>query len=138
MEPNQKQHHTAKRIYERLVEEKCFTGAQSTVRRIVAKLRGHPQEAFVPLAFAPEAAMQIDWGEAVIYLAGERTKVQMFCARLAYSCAPFAVCFRRQNTEAFLEGLIQALNFFGGVVRRVLFDNARVAVDVGKRLERGS
>ena len=62
----------------------------------------------------------------------------MFCARLAYSCAPFTVCFRRQNTEAFLEGLIQALNFFGGVMRRVLFDNARVAVDVGKRLERGS
>lgn len=75
--------------------------------------------------------MQIDWGEAVIYLAGERTKVQMFCARLAYSCAPFAVCFRRQNTEAFLEGLIQALNFFGGVVRRVLFDNARVTVKEG-------
>ena len=131
LKPNKKQHHTAKRIYERLVEEKSFTGAQSTVRRIVAKLRGHPQEAFVPLAFAPGDAMQIDWGEAVIYLAGERTKVQMFCARLAYSCAPFAVCFRRQNTEAFLEGLIQALNFFGGVMRRVLFDNARVAVKEG-------
>ena len=131
LEPNQKQHHTAKRIYERLVEEKSFTGAQSTVRRIVAKLRGHPREAFVPLAFAPGDAMQIDWGEAVIYLPGERTKAQMFCARLAYSCAPFTVCFRRQNTEAFLEGLIQALNFFGGVVRRVLFDNARVAVKEG-------
>ena len=99
LEPNQKQHHTAKRIYERLVEEKSFTGAQSTVRRIVAKLRGHPREAFVPLAFAPGDAMQIDWGEAVIYLAGERTKVQMFCARLAYSCAPFTVCFRRQQEE---------------------------------------
>lgn len=99
LEPNQKQHHTAKRIYERLVEEKSFTGAQSTVRRIVAKLRGHPREAFVPLAFAPGDAMQIDWSEAVIYLAGERTKVQMFCARLAYSCAPFTVCFRRQQEE---------------------------------------
>ena len=58
-------------------------------------------------------------------------KVHLFCARLAYSCAPFTVCFRRQNTEAFLEGLIQALNFFGGVMRRVLFDNARVAVKEG-------
>ena len=57
LEPNQKQHHTAKRIYERLVEEKSFTSAQSTVRRIVAKLRGHPREAFVPLAFAPGDAM---------------------------------------------------------------------------------
>ena len=55
------------------VEEKSFTGAQSTVRRIVAKLRGNPREAFVPLAFAPGDAMQINWGEAIIYLTGERT-----------------------------------------------------------------
>ena len=131
LEPNRKQHHTARRIYERLVDEKGFRGAQSTVRRIVAKLRGNPREAFVPLFFAPGDVMQIDWGEAVVYLDGERTKVQLFCARLAYSCAPFTVCFRKQNTEAFLEGLIQALTFFGGTPRRVLFDNARVAVKEG-------
>ena len=41
------------------------------------------------------------------------------------------MCFRRQNTEAFLEGLIQALAFFGGTPRRVLFDNARGAVKEG-------
>lgn len=58
-------------------------------------------------------------------------KVHLFCVRLAYNCAPFTVCFRRQNTEAFLEGLIQALTFFGGTPRRVLFDNARVAVEEG-------
>ena len=45
--------------------------------------------------------------------------------------APFTVYFRRQNTEAFLEGLIQALTFFGGTPRRVLFDNARVTVKEG-------
>lgn len=55
------------------VEEKSFTGAQNTVRRIVAKLHGNPREAFVPLAFALGDAMQINWGEAVIYLTGERT-----------------------------------------------------------------
>ena len=46
-----KQHHTAKRIYERLVAECGFTGGETTVRRLVKELREKPQEAFVPLAF---------------------------------------------------------------------------------------
>jgi len=104
-EPNKKQHHTAKRIYDRLVEETGFTGGASTVRRCVHLLRGNLQEAFVPLAHLPGDAMQIDWGEAVVYLKGVRTKVNFFCARLCYSCAPFVVCFRRKNTEAVKAGL---------------------------------
>lgn len=127
-EPNRKQHHTARRIFERLVDELDFTGAESTIRAVVRKLRGNLQEAFVPLAFDPGEAMQIDWGEVFVYLNGRRTKLNVFCARLCYSCAPFAVCFRRQNTESLLEGLMQAFHFFGGVPRRVIFDNARVAV----------
>ncbi len=34
-----KQHHTAKRIYDRLVYECNFTGGESTVRRLVQDLR---------------------------------------------------------------------------------------------------
>ena len=45
-----KQHHTAKRIYDRLVAECGFTGGETTVRRLVRELREKPQEAFVPLA----------------------------------------------------------------------------------------
>lgn len=131
MEPNRKQHHTARRIYDRLVEECGFTGAESTVRHIVHKLRGNLNEVFVPLQFEPGEAMQIDWGEADAILNGTRTHLFTFCARLAYSCAPFAICFRRPNTEAFLKGLSKAFVFFGGVPRRVIFDNAKVAVKSG-------
>ncbi len=130
-EPNRKQHHTARRIYDRLVEECGFTGAESTVRHIVHKLRGNLSEVYVPLRFEPGEAMQIDWGEADAIIDGERTHLFTFCARLAYSCAPFAICFPRPNTEAFLEGLAKAFEFFGGVPRRVIFDNAKVAVKSG-------
>ena len=34
-----KQHHTAKRIYDRLVDELGFTGGETTVRRLVSQLR---------------------------------------------------------------------------------------------------
>ena len=126
-----KQHHTAKRIYDRLVEELGFTGSETTVRRLVSQLRENPQEAFVPLAFPPGDAIQIDFGEATVYLSGVKTVVNLFCARLCYSGAPLVLAYRRQNEESFLDALIQVFQHFGGVPRRVVFDNGKVAVKDG-------
>ena len=126
-----KQHHTAKRIYDRLVAEHGFTGGETTVRRLVRELREKPQEAFVPLAFPAGDAMQIDWGEATVYLNGIRTVVNLFCARLCYSGAPMVLAYRRQNEESFLDALVQVFQYFGGVPRRVIFDNGKVAVKDG-------
>ncbi len=80
-----KQCHTARRIHERLVNEKDFVGAESTVRRVVRKIKQPVKEAFVPLEFDPGEAAQIDWGEATVYLKGKKVKVQLFCYRLCYS-----------------------------------------------------
>ncbi len=98
-----KQHHTARRIYERLVSECSFSSGETTIRRLVRELREKQQEAFVPLAFPAGDALQIDWGEATIYLKGVKTTVSLFCARLCYSGAP----------------------------KRVIFDNGKVAVKDG-------
>jgi transposase len=46
-----KQHHTARRIYERLVTEKGFTGGESTIRRWVNRIRDEAGEAYMPLHF---------------------------------------------------------------------------------------
>ena len=72
-----KQHHTARRIYNRLVEERSFTGSESSVRNAVHEMRAARKatEVFVPLSFSPGDSMQVDWGEATIYLGGERVKV---------------------------------------------------------------
>ena len=106
-----KQKHTARRIYHRLVEEKGFTGGESTVRRYVRERRCKAAEAFVPLAFQPGEAMQIDWGEASVYLGGTKQVVNLFCARLCYSDAPFVIAYRRQNSESFLDALVQTLEY---------------------------
>lgn len=57
---NKKQPQTARRIYDRLVAEFGFTGAESTVRHVVHKLRGNLNEVYVPLRFDPGEVMQID------------------------------------------------------------------------------
>ena len=130
-EERPKQRHTARRIYTRLVEEKGYQGGESTIRRAVHEIKGKRREAFVPLSFEPGDAMQIDWGECSIYLKGEKHTVYLFCARMCYSDAPFVIAYRRQNSESFLDALVQTLSFFGGTPRRVIFDNAKVAVKDG-------
>lgn len=126
-----KQKHTAKRIFDRLVDEYNFTGGESTVRRTVNQLKAQVQKPFIPLEFSPGEALQIDWGIAKIYLNGHKMDVNLFCARLCASEAPIVFAFEKQNEESFLEALVRTFQHFGGTSRRVVFDNAKVAVKDG-------
>ena len=128
-----KQRHTARRIYQRLVEEHGFSGSESSVRNLVHELRAERKisQVYIPLRFAPGDAVQIDWGEATVFMNGEKEKINLFCARLCHSCAPYVIAYKRQNLESFLDAIIHAFQYFGGVPGRLIFDNARVAVKSG-------
>ena len=129
-----KQKHSAKKIYDRLVSEKKFIGAYSTIRATVRTLRDErtvPPQSSVPLSYAPGEAVQIDWGEATVYINGQKTKVYTFCGRLCYSCDMFVQAYKAANTETFLEAQQLMFDFFGGTPRRLIFDNAKVAVKEG-------
>jgi len=67
-----KQKHTARHIYHRLVDELGFMGGESTVRRYVSSLKEKQSNCFVPLSFDPGEAIQVDWGEATAYLDNEK------------------------------------------------------------------
>lgn len=129
-----KQQHTAKRIYDRLVSEKQFSGSYSSIRSAVRNLRGlqtYPAKSMVPLVYEPGEAIQIDWGEVTVYESGHKKKLQLFCARLCNSCDIFVRLFRSANEESFLEAQQKMFDFFDGVPRRIIFDNAKVAVKEG-------
>lgn len=129
-----KQKHTAKKIYDRLVSEKEFNGSYSSVRIAVKKLKSEravPPQSSVPLSYVPGEAVQIDWGEATVYLDGQKTKLYTFCGRLCYSCDIFVQVYKAANQETFLEAQQLMFDFFGGTPRRVIFDNAKVAVKEG-------
>ena len=130
----QKQQHTAKRIYDRLVNEKGFCGGESTIRKVVKELKDEhsvPAQADVPLEYDPGDAIQIDWGEFTAYLDNLKIKLNLFCGRLCYSCDIFVQAFYSQNLESFLEAQQRMFDYFGGVPRRLIFDNAKVAVKEG-------
>jgi transposase len=129
-----KQKHTAKRIYDRLVAEQRFQGSYSAIRTTVRELKAErlvPPASCVPLSYAPGEAVQIDWGEATVYLDNQKTRVYIFCGRLCYSCDIFVQVYKSSNEETFLEAQQLMFDFFGGVPRRVIFDNAKVAVKEG-------
>ena len=126
-----KQKHTAKRIRDRIEEELGIVIAESTIRNVVAKKREKQMPVFIPLAFDPGEAMQIDWGCAKTYICGNRLDINYFCMRECSSGAMFVIAFMRQNEESFLEAIQTGLEFFGGAPRRIIFDNAKVGVKEG-------
>jgi transposase len=123
-----KQRHSAKRIYDRLVSEHGFAGAEITVRKAVAKLRGKRSEAYVPLHAPWGQIAQADFGGAVVTIAGVRTEVALFCMRAKASKVPFVIASPTEKLEAFLAGHVEAFAFFGGVFAEVWYDNPKTAV----------
>jgi transposase len=121
-----KQRHTAKRIWERLREE-GFTGGYTVVKEAVRERMHQSQEVFVPLAHPPGEA-QVDFGHALAKVNGQLHKVAFFVMALPYSDASFVMAFERECTETFWEGHVRAFEFFGGVPRRITYDNTKVAV----------
>jgi transposase len=122
-----KQRHTAQRIWERLREEHGFIGCYSSVKQAVRKWRQERQEVFLPLSHPPGEA-QVDFGEALVKVAGQQQKVALFVMTLPYSGAIFIQVFPRECTETFLEGHRQAFEFLGGVPKRISYDNSAIAV----------
>ena len=122
-----KQRHTAKRIFERLRDEYGFQGGKTVVKDAVRAWKQSHQEVFLPLLHPPGEA-QVDFGEATVKLNGIETKVALFVMTLPYSGAIFIQAFPRECTETFLEGHRQAFEFFGGVPRRISYDNLAIAV----------
>ncbi len=80
---------------------------------------------YIPLAFSPGEAAQVDWGTATVYIAGEKTEAHLFCVRLCHSCAPFVMAFPVERQETFLEAHQMSFAYFGGVARTAVYDNLK-------------
>jgi len=121
-----KQRHTVQRIWQRLWDA-GFDGGYTIVKDAVRELRKTQQEVYVPLAHDPGKA-QVDFGHAVARIGGVLRKIVFFAMVLPYSDAMFVMAFERECTETFWEGHLRAFEYFGGVPRRIRYDNSKIAV----------
>ena len=129
---NKKQRHTARRIYERLVEEHGFRGSERTVRRLVAAIKEEvgvsSKEVFLPLDFDYGQVFEADWFEADVEMDGRLVRANILAARLRASRATFLKAYPAVNQEALFDGLEGAFRFWRGIPSTGRFDNPRTIV----------
>jgi transposase len=106
-----KQRHTARRIWQRLVEEEDARIGESTVRNLVTRLRieigADRCQVMVPQTHPPAAEAEVDFGEFTASIAGQVIKLYMFCLRLSHSGKAFHFAYANQTQESFLDGHVR-------------------------------
>jgi transposase len=130
-EAPRKQRHTARRIWQRLVEEHGAEVSERQVCRYVHDKRrelGDVGEVFVPLVSDAGVEGEVDWGQAQVRLRGELVEVHLFGMRACFSGAAFVMAFESETQQAFLEGHVRALESHGGVFDLIRYDNLKSAV----------
>jgi transposase len=127
-----KQRHTARRVWERLVDEHGAAVAESTVRRYVGEARRREAfavvEVMVPQRHPMGEEAEVDFGDISVYLDGLLTVVHLFVMRLSASGEAFRWAYLNEAQEVFLDGHVRAFEAFGGVPGTVRYDNLKAAV----------
>jgi transposase len=131
LKKKKKYRRTAKRIFDQLVNDYSFKGADRTVREYVAKrkleLLEDTSNAAIPLEAKPGTA-QVDFGEAPFKHNGKTIDLPFLALSFPNSNAFYFQVFFSQNRECFLEGLKRIFHYIGGVPKAIRFDNLAPAV----------
>lgn len=126
MRSRHKQRHTAKRIWQRLVEGYDADVRESTVRHYVGKPKkelGIGRERFLDLVWAPDEA-QADFGEADFCVFGVRRRLGCFVLTFPFSNVGIAQVLPGENAECVCQALRDIFEHTGGVPARIVFGNA--------------
>src|SRR5438034_4297576 len=118
----------ATRIHQ-MIRDRGYAGSVEQLRRVVARLRPHPHEAFLRLQVFPAEQAQVDWAYFGSVMVG-RAKRQLSCfvITLSWSRALYLEFFFDQTTENFLRGHVRAFQDWSGAPRVILYDNLKSAV----------
>lgn len=118
---------TAMRLYHQMRQE-GYTVSERSVRRYLAERKRRLAEVFIPLIHRPGDEAQVDFFEVIVELGGKKLKVWQFVMRLMYSGRDFVHLYERCDQITFLDAHKRAFEHFGGVPRRVIYDNLKAAV----------
>jgi transposase len=106
-----------------------YTGSATVIRRYLRKVRPARGRVYQEVPYQPAQAMQVDWGECGrVQVGSTRRKVSVFVAVLCYSRLLYIEFTLSQRKAEFYRGLVNALTFFGGSPRNLIFDNLKAAV----------
>jgi transposase len=127
---------TGTTIHQALVREHGFSGSYSAIRRFLQANEPIPLKATVRLDFAPAEAAQVDFGAGPRILdtdTGELRKTWVFVMTLCFSRHQYAELIWRQDVATWLACHRHAFEWFNGVPKRVIIDNAKCAIILAHR-----
>jgi transposase len=106
-----------------------YVGGACILRRYLRQIRPARGRVYQEVHYEPGQAMQVDWGDCGhVQVGSTRRKVSVFVAVLCYSRMLYIEFTLSQRKAEFYRGLANALTFFGGSPRAVIFDNLKAAV----------
>ena len=107
-----------------------YNGGYTILKDYVQPRRRRRQpRATVRFETGPGEQAQVDWG-SLSYIAedGRKRRVWAFVMVLSWSRAIYVEFVRRADVTAFMRCHVNAFEYFGGVPRRCLYDNAKVVM----------
>ncbi len=108
----------------REIQELGYSGCYSLLTAFLLPLKHRPPEPVVRFETQPGEQMQVDF----TVIRQGRHPLLAFVATLGWSRATFVRFYAQQDTLSWCDGIEQALTFFGGTPRHLLFDNARAII----------
>ena len=114
----------------REIRELGYEGGYTTLKDYVhPRRRPRQPKATVRFETGPGEQAQVDWG-VVSYKGedGRKHRMWAFVMVLGFSRAIYAEFVRRADVPTFIRCHLNAFDYFGGVPRRCLYDNAKVVV----------
>lgn len=118
-------------IHRALAEQFGFSGSYSSVRRRLKELRRENPGASCMLDFEPAEAAQVDFGKGPVIIdvfSGDEIKTWIFVITLCFSRHMYAEIVADQKVPTWLACHRRAFEFFNGVPRKLIIDNAKCAV----------
>jgi transposase len=122
-----KQRLTGSRIHRQLIVDHYQVGI-TTVRDYLREKRRQSAEVYVPLVHRPGEEGQFDFFEVTLEERGEFRRSWKLVLHLPYSGRDFLWFYDSCGQLAFLDGHVRAASHFGGLPRRIVYDNLTAAV----------
>ena len=112
-----------------MVRDRGYAGSESHFRRLIAQLRPRPEpEPFARLHMIAGEQAQVDWGHfGHVDIGRARRPLYAFVMTLCWSRMTWLQFFHDMKRASFLRGHVDALAFFGGVPRQLVYDNLKSA-----------
>jgi transposase len=124
---------SAKRVLEEIAKgDDGYQGGITLVRDYLRTIRPARGRVYQEVFYDPGEAVQVDWGECHRLRIGNTSRrVSVLVAVLCFSRLCYIEFSLAEKKEDFYRCVVNALRYFGGLTRKIIFDNLKAAVISG-------